>query len=127
MNGINTKNIPSTNNTSGKKRCTQTNCLGPHSAAKCFAKPENAAAKKAFFDRFKKTSANNTKSKNSETNPSTAEKPDVNPSANNTDVKKIIWAFITYCAKANLVDSIRKVVWDTGASQNMFQSPMFFL
>ncbi|POW05442.1 hypothetical protein PSTT_09661 [Puccinia striiformis] len=117
-------------NTNVKKKCTPTHCLGPHNAAKCFQKPENAAAKKAWFDRMRnKTLANHVDSNPKEEESIKPESPpaDVKPSASNTEgKKKKDWAFPTFCVEANSVDSIREAIWDSGASQHMFRSSYFF-
>ncbi|KAI7949216.1 hypothetical protein MJO28_008037 [Puccinia striiformis f. sp. tritici] len=108
-------------NTNVKKRCTPTHCLGPHDAVECFQKPENAAAKKAWFDRMRnRKSANHVESNIKEEDSS---KPEVTssspkPSASNVETKKD-WAFPTFCAKANTFDSIREAIWDSGASQHI--------
>ncbi|POV97872.1 hypothetical protein PSTT_14780 [Puccinia striiformis] len=107
MNGLNMAG-----NTNFKKKCTPTHCQGTHEAAKCFAKPENAAAKKAWK-----------KKRPSQRHPQST---DPKPSASNTEGKKKDWAFPTFCAEANSVDSIREAIWDSGASQHMFRSSHFF-
>ncbi|POW19105.1 hypothetical protein PSHT_05026 [Puccinia striiformis] len=124
MNGLNMAG-----NTNFKKKCTPTHCQGTHKAAKCFAKPENAAAKKAWFDRMRsRNSANHVDSSSKEEETTKPETPptDPKPSASNTEGKKKDWAFPTFCAEANSVDSIRGAIWDSGASQHMFRSSHFF-
>jgi predicted transcriptional regulator len=102
MSNLNLVNNATATTPPNKPRFTEKLCLeGNHNPAKCFAKLENAAAKKAFFDKIKKDCsqplANNT---TEPTESSTPTKNDANrkpsPSANNTQVKKKLWVFILY-------------------------------
>ncbi|KAI7962773.1 hypothetical protein MJO28_000867 [Puccinia striiformis f. sp. tritici] len=113
-------------NTNVKKRCTLTHCLGgTHKAAKCFQKPENAAAKKAWFDRVRsRNSANHVEANTKEEEPTKSEVTPNNPqpAASNVEAKKD-WAFPTFCAEANTVDSIREAILEP---RNTCSFPQFF-
>ncbi|KNE87216.1 hypothetical protein PSTG_19403, partial [Puccinia striiformis f. sp. tritici PST-78] len=72
--------------------------------------------------------ANHVESNSKEEEPAKPEPPStkLKPSASNSEGKKKDWAFPTFCAEANSVDSVREAIWDSGASQRMFRSLLFF-